>query len=67
MAGRYSAAHELAVYELAPEAIMRKDLELLEELFQRISGHPVDGWEVRGKVGSVSSAATSAPLKLWDR
>ena len=53
MAGLYTSAHELAVYELAPDAIIRKDLELLEELFQRIAGHPVDGWQDRGKVSSV--------------
>jgi len=50
MAGSYTAAHELAVLELAPDAIIRKDLELLKELLQRISGHPVEGWHVRGKV-----------------
>ena len=53
MAGLYTTAHELAVYELAPDAIIRKDLELLDELFQRIAGHPVDGWQDRGKVRSV--------------
>lgn len=50
MAGMYTAAHELAVVELAPDAIMRKDIELLRELFHRIAGHPVDGWHSRGKV-----------------
>ncbi|KAI0696840.1 nuclear protein 96-domain-containing protein [Cytidiella melzeri] len=50
MAGMYTAAHELAVTELAPDAIIRKDLELLEELLHRISGHPVEGWHSRGKV-----------------
>ncbi|KAI0066823.1 hypothetical protein BV25DRAFT_1819933 [Artomyces pyxidatus] len=48
-AGLYNAAHELAVLELAPEAVIRDDLELLKTLFERIAGHPVDGWHVRGK------------------
>jgi nuclear pore complex protein Nup98-Nup96 len=49
-AGLYSPAHDLAVLELAPDAVIRKDLELLKELFSRFSGHPVDSWHVRGKV-----------------
>ncbi|TFY59543.1 hypothetical protein EVG20_g7759 [Dentipellis fragilis] len=48
-AGLYPAAHELAVLELAPEAVIRDDLELLRTLFSQISGHTVDGWPVRGK------------------
>lgn len=50
LAGVYTIAHEIAVTELAPDAIIRKDYELLQELFERISGHPVDGWHSRGKV-----------------
>ena len=50
LAGKYTAAHELAVTELAPDAIIRKELELLQELLDRISGHPVPGWHSRGKV-----------------
>ena len=53
LAGMYTAAHDLAVMELAPDAIIRKDLELLQELFDRISGHPVDGWHSRGKVSGL--------------
>jgi nuclear pore complex protein Nup98-Nup96 len=49
-AGLYSKAHELAVLELAPDAINRKDLELLKSLFDRFTGHPVDGWHDHGKV-----------------
>lgn len=49
-AGLHSAAHELAVYELAPEAVIRDDLELLKTLFGRFIGHAVDEWHVRGKV-----------------
>jgi nuclear pore complex protein Nup98-Nup96 len=50
LAGMYTAAHELAVAELAPDAIIRKDLELLHELLDRIRGHPVQAWHTRGKV-----------------
>ena len=46
----FGAAHELAVLELAPEAVIRDDLDLLKDLLERIAGHPVDGWYVRGKV-----------------
>lgn len=43
--------------ELAPEAVIRQDLELLKELFQKIAGHPVDGWHVRGKASGFPYAA----------
>ena len=46
----FGAAHELAVLELAPEAVIRDDLDLLKDLLERIAGRPVDGWHVRGKV-----------------
>jgi nuclear pore complex protein Nup98-Nup96 len=46
----WNAAHDLAVLELAPEAVIRHDYELLKNLFARMAGHPVDGWNVRGKV-----------------
>lgn len=49
-AGLYNAAHELAVLELAPDAVNRRDLELLNNLFSRFAGHSVDGWNTRGKV-----------------
>jgi len=48
-AGLHSAAHELAVFELAPEAVIRDDLELLKVLFERFVGHALDEWHVRGK------------------
>ena len=48
--GLHSAAHELAVFELAPEAVIRNDLELVKVLFERFVGHTVDEWHVRGKV-----------------
>ncbi|KAI0318527.1 nuclear protein 96-domain-containing protein [Amylostereum chailletii] len=49
-AGLYNAAHEIAVLELAPEAVIRDDMELLKSLFEKIAGHPVEGWHLRGKV-----------------
>ena len=49
-AGMYDAAHNIAVLELAPEAVIRQDLMLLRELFDAFEGHPVAGWSVRGKV-----------------
>ncbi|KAI0792317.1 nuclear protein 96-domain-containing protein [Abortiporus biennis] len=50
-AGMFSAAHELAVLKLAPDAVIREDLSLLKDLFQKIANHSVevDGWNVRGK------------------
>lgn len=49
-AGLWDAAHDLAVLELAPDAVVRQDHELLRTIFSRFSGHPVDGWHLRGKV-----------------
>lgn len=46
----YNPAHELAVLELAPDAIIRKDLELLKDIFERFNGRKVDNWNFRGKV-----------------
>lgn len=52
-AGMYNAAHDLAVRELAPDAVIRDDLELLKSLFEQFRDHPVDDWHVRGKVSGV--------------
>ncbi|KAI9069844.1 hypothetical protein FKP32DRAFT_1586561 [Trametes sanguinea] len=49
-AGLYDAAHDLAVLELAPDAVIREDLLLLRELFEVFDGRPVTGWTERGKV-----------------
>ncbi|KAF8069104.1 nuclear protein 96-domain-containing protein [Lyophyllum atratum] len=50
-AGLYNPAHDIAVLELAPDAVIRRDLGLLRSLFIRIEGRPgVEGWNVRGKV-----------------
>ncbi|KAI0350876.1 hypothetical protein OH77DRAFT_1498850 [Trametes cingulata] len=48
-AGLYDAAHDLAVLELAPDAVIRQDLALLRELFEVFEGRPVSGWNDRGK------------------
>ncbi|KAI0739083.1 nuclear protein 96-domain-containing protein [Daedaleopsis nitida] len=49
-AGLYDAAHDIAVAELAPDAVVRQDLILLKELFDVFEGRPVRGWNERGKV-----------------
>ena len=49
-AGLYNLAHDLAVLELAPDAVIHRDLDLLKDLFERFNGKPVDDWNVRGKV-----------------
>ena len=49
-AGLWDAAHDLAVLELAPDAVVRQDHELLRVIFSRLSGHSIDGWHLRGKV-----------------
>jgi nuclear pore complex protein Nup98-Nup96 len=46
----YNPAHELAVLELAPDAIIRKDLDLLKDIFERFNSRRVDNWNIRGKV-----------------
>ncbi|KZP25015.1 hypothetical protein FIBSPDRAFT_856394 [Athelia psychrophila] len=46
----YNPAHDLAVLELAPDAIIRGDLDLLKELFERVHSRKVENWTSRGKV-----------------
>ncbi|KAF8814679.1 hypothetical protein BYT27DRAFT_7081395 [Phlegmacium glaucopus] len=50
----YNSAHNLAILELAPDAIIRKDLELLRNLFTRFDSDgkkdKIEHWFVRGKV-----------------
>ncbi|THV04722.1 hypothetical protein K435DRAFT_746502 [Dendrothele bispora CBS 962.96] len=48
-AGLYNQAHEIAVIELAPDAVLRHDYELLKEIFERFGRYQVDSWYVRGK------------------
>ena len=51
-ASLYDPAHDIAVLELAPDAIIRRDLDLLKEIFERFEGKEdkIDGWPIRGKV-----------------
>ena len=49
-AGLYDPAHDIAVLELAPDAIIRQDLLLLRELFEVFEGRTVSNWNERGKV-----------------
>lgn len=49
-AGAYTDAHDIAVHDLAPDAVIRQDLELLGTLFARFAGKQIVGWHVRGKV-----------------
>ena len=49
-AGLYDAAHDIAVLELVPDAIIRQDLVLLRELVEPFEGRSVNGWNERGKV-----------------
>lgn len=53
-AQQYNAAHNIAVLELAPDAVIRKDLELLSNLFTPLAStgrrEKIDGWFVRGQV-----------------
>lgn len=50
----YNSAHNLAILELAPDAIIRKDLELLSTLFSRFDSDgrrdKIEHWFIRGKV-----------------
>jgi hypothetical protein len=46
----YTVAHDLAVLELAPEAVIRQDFVLLNKIFAKISKRSVEGWHNRGKV-----------------
>jgi nuclear pore complex protein Nup98-Nup96 len=53
----YNLAHNLAQLELAPDAIIRKDLDLLRNLFKPFDADgkrdKITGWFVRGKVITV--------------
>jgi nuclear pore complex protein Nup98-Nup96 len=54
-AGLYNLAHDLAILELAPDAVIRRDLDLLKTLFLPFDRDgrrdKIDNWLVRGKVG----------------
>lgn len=63
-AGLWNAAHDLAVLELAPDAVVRDDHELLRTIFSRISGHSIDGWHLRGKVCKSNSTSEDSEFIL---
>ena len=50
----YNAAHNLAILELAPDAIIRKDMDLLRNFFIRFDSEgkrdKIEHWFTRGKV-----------------
>ncbi|KAI0332827.1 hypothetical protein GY45DRAFT_1245970 [Cubamyces sp. BRFM 1775] len=66
-AGLYDAAHDIAVLELAPDAVVRQDLLLLRELFDVFDGRPVNGWNDRGKVFLDYAHALTRLPQLRDR
>ncbi|GJJ14892.1 hypothetical protein Clacol_009162 [Clathrus columnatus] len=43
-------AHDIAVYDLAPEAVIKGDLALLRALFRPFDPQAVDDWTFRGKI-----------------
>ncbi|KAF8633142.1 hypothetical protein AX17_004643 [Amanita inopinata Kibby_2008] len=51
-AALYDPAHDIAVRELAPNAVIRRDLDLLKEILERFEGKEgkIDGWSIRGKI-----------------
>ncbi|TFL04498.1 nuclear protein 96-domain-containing protein [Pterulicium gracile] len=49
-AGRYTDAFNIAVSHLAPDAVLSRDFNMLQSLFTRFEGKPVEGWFTRGKV-----------------
>ncbi|KAF9446476.1 hypothetical protein P691DRAFT_733167 [Macrolepiota fuliginosa MF-IS2] len=53
-AGHYNAAHNIAMLELAPDAILARDLDLVKEMFGVFDSETrhdkIEGWFVRGKV-----------------
>ncbi|EKM77441.1 hypothetical protein AGABI1DRAFT_77500 [Agaricus bisporus var. burnettii JB137-S8] len=53
-AGHYNAAHNIAVLELAPDAILAHDLDLVKDLFEvfdsEMKHDKIEEWFVRGKI-----------------
>jgi len=53
-AQQYNAAHNIAVLDLAPDAVIRKDLDLLRNLFNPLTTNgrreKINGWFDRGQV-----------------
>ncbi|EIN08184.1 hypothetical protein PUNSTDRAFT_102949 [Punctularia strigosozonata HHB-11173 SS5] len=46
----WNAAHDVAVRHLAPDAVIRRDYQLLQNLLAGFAIRAVDGWHVRGKI-----------------
>lgn len=67
-AEQWSQAHEIVVHTLAPEAVIRGDIKLLERLLEPIDETKVEGWEEGGQVRFALSlcfsrrALTSSPM-----
>lgn len=63
----YNTAHDIAVVELAPDAIIRKDLELLRRLFHVFDSDgkrdKITGWFVKGKVNKTSLSIASTSIR----
>lgn len=55
-AERWTDAHKIAVYELAPEAIIRSDPTLLRRLFEPFEPSQVADWEEGAQVSHVFGA-----------
>lgn len=51
----HRTAHELAIAYLAPEAILRDDLDLLANLFAALDETLIDDFSVGGQVGVCST------------
>lgn len=53
IAAMHPEAHEIAVLELAPDIVIRRDLDLLELTFNSIHNHSkIEDWNVRGQVST---------------
>lgn len=50
-ADQQQSAHDIAVNDLALDAVIREDMSLLRALFQPFNPQLVDDWSFRGKVG----------------
>ncbi|KAK1217167.1 hypothetical protein PQX77_020175 [Marasmius sp. AFHP31] len=54
-AGLSNQAHDIAVLEIAPDCVIRRDLDMLRDIFERFTtgtgpGGEVEAWSLRGKL-----------------
>lgn len=52
-AGMNHQAHDIAVLEIAPDVVIRRDLDVLKNVFKRFTASDVvavEAWSLRGKV-----------------